>query len=78
MSTAVTQAQAEAKIAFYLDLEEQVAAGQSVGYGDRTLTRANLSEISRRLQYWIGVRDQLAAKTRGQARRVAFSDWEPK
>lgn len=29
----------------YLDAEAKVLAGQSVAWGDRTLTRANLAEI---------------------------------
>ncbi|HXD38780.1 MAG TPA: primosomal replication protein PriB/PriC domain protein [Rhodanobacter sp.] len=39
MSTATDMLQ------LYLDAEAKVLAGQSVAWGDRTLTRANLAEI---------------------------------
>ena len=75
MATVITKAQAAAKVAFYLDLEEKVAAGQSVQHGDRNLTRADAGWISARLQHWTGIHDELAAAEKGQNRRVAFGSW---
>lgn len=43
---------AEAKLQSWLDAEEAVASGQSVTFEGRTLTRANLAEIGRRIEFW--------------------------
>lgn len=37
--------QATDMLQLYIDAEAKVLAGQSVAWGDRTLTRANLAEI---------------------------------
>lgn len=43
---------AEAKLALWLDAESKVASGQSVSFDGRTLTRANLAEISANINQW--------------------------
>lgn len=48
----ITLAQAAAKLATWLDAEDKVAAGQSYSIGDRSLSRANLSEIRESIDYW--------------------------
>ena len=75
MTTIITKAQAAAKVAFYLDLEEKVAAGQNVQHGDRRLARADAGWIGQRLQHWQQVYDEIVANERGHNRRVAFADW---
>jgi len=48
----ITLAQAEAKLAIWLDAEDKVAAGQSYSIGGRSLTRADLKMIGERVTYW--------------------------
>lgn len=45
-------AQAEAKLNMWLEAEEAVATSQAYTMGDRSLTRANLSEIRESIDYW--------------------------
>lgn len=51
----ITKAQAEAKLAIWLDAEEKVAAGQAYSIGGRSLTRADLKAIGDRIIYWNGM-----------------------
>lgn len=76
MATIITKAQAAAKVAFYLDLEETVAAGQTVRHGERLLSRADAGWIGQRLEYWQKRYDELAAAGDGVRRRVAFANWK--
>jgi len=48
----ITLAQAEAKLATWLDAEDKVAAGQAYSIGGRSLTRADLKNIADRVEYW--------------------------
>lgn len=52
----ITLAQAEAKLAVWLAAEEALATSQSyeieVEGNRRTLTRANLSEVAKRITFW--------------------------
>lgn len=75
MTGIITKAQAAAKVAFFLDLEEKVAAGQKVRHGDRDLTRADAEWVGSRLKHWQQLYDQIAANEKGHDRRVAFADW---
>ncbi|MGR9045632.1 MAG: DUF6148 family protein [Gammaproteobacteria bacterium] len=61
----ITLAQAEAKLALWIAAEESVAAGQSYSIGDRSLTRANLSDIRASITYWD---QQVKRLTRGGIR----------
>lgn len=48
----ITLAQAEAKLTLWMDANDAVARNQSFSVGGRTLTRANLSEILRQIEFW--------------------------
>ena len=48
----ITLAQAEAKLAIWLDAEEAVANSQAYTIGGRSMTRANLTEIRETIDYW--------------------------
>lgn len=48
----ITLAQAEAQLAIWLAADAAVASGQSYTIGNRSLTRANASEISKKIEYW--------------------------
>lgn len=45
----------------FLDAEITVATGQSYRIGSRSLTRANLSEIKERIQFWSNEVERLEA-----------------
>lgn len=44
--------QAQDMYARYLEVERSILLGQSYSIGDRTLTRANLSDIAKQRKYW--------------------------
>ena len=52
----ITLAQAEAKLTTWMAALDKIAAGQSYsissGGSSRTLTRANLDEVQRQIDYW--------------------------
>lgn len=52
----ITLAQAEAKLTTWMAALDKIAAGQSysisTGGSSRTLTRANLDEVQRQIDYW--------------------------
>lgn len=48
----ITLAQAEAKLQTWLDAEDAVATGQEYSIGGRRLSRANLDEIRKTIDYW--------------------------
>lgn len=48
----ITLAQADAKLTTWLDAEDACASGQSYEISGRILTRANLDEIGKRVEYW--------------------------
>jgi hypothetical protein len=48
----ITLAQAESKLATWLDAEDKVATNQSYSIAGRSLTRADLSEIRETITYW--------------------------
>lgn len=47
-----SQAEAQTRLQLWLDAEEAISKGQSYSIGDRSLTRANLSEVVERIGYW--------------------------
>lgn len=57
----ITLAQAEAKLAAYLEAEEKVLAGQEYSIAGRSLKRADLAEIRQGIGYWNGKVNELAA-----------------
>lgn len=44
--------EAREMLQMWLDAEKAVATGQSYKIGSRSLTRANLSDIAKRITYW--------------------------
>jgi hypothetical protein len=47
-----SQADAQTRLQLWLDAEEAISKGASYSIGDRSLTRANLSEVTERIGYW--------------------------
>ena len=68
----ITLAQAEAKLALWLQAEETLATSQSYTIStdgsSRTLTRADLKEVGERVSYWNSKVQQLAAQASGRSR----------
>jgi hypothetical protein len=56
----ITLAQAEAKLALYLEAEEKVLGGQEYTIGSRSLKRADLAEIRSGITYWNGKVNELS------------------
>ena len=48
----VTIEEAQENLRMWLDAEKAVATGQSYTIGKRSLTRANLSDIRERINFW--------------------------
>ena len=48
----ITIEEAKEYLRIWLDAEKAVATGQSYKIGTRSLTRADLSDISERIKYW--------------------------
>lgn len=65
----ITLAQAEAKLALWMEAEERVAGGQSyaidVDGSRRELRRADLAEIAKRIEYWNGKVAAYSRRARG-------------
>lgn len=66
----ITLAQAEAKLAVWMDAEETLATSQSYEIGDRKLTRADLAEVGKRIEYWNNKVKVLSAVASGRNRTV--------
>ena len=47
-----TLAEAQSRLAMWLEAEEAVSTGQSYKVGSRAVTRANLKEITDRINFW--------------------------
>lgn len=50
----ITLAQAEAKLALWLEAEDRIASGQSYTIGERTLQRADLDAVRKSITFWDG------------------------
>lgn len=48
----ITLAQAEAKLALWMDAMDKVASSQSYSIAGRSLSRANLSDIQAQIEFW--------------------------
>jgi len=57
----ITLSIAQARLTAYLDAEAKVLGGQSYRIGERTLTRANLTEIRAGIDYWSAKIDTIEA-----------------
>jgi len=68
----ITLVDAEAKLAVWLAAEEALATSQSYEIefegNRRSLTRANLSEVAKRIDYWNGWVNRLTAQATGRGR----------
>lgn len=60
----ITLAQANAKLAEWLEADTVVATGQSYSIGERSLTRANSKEIRENIKYW---NNQIRRLTQGNS-----------
>ena len=68
----ISLAQAEAKLAIWLAAEESLATSQSYTIttdgSSRTLTRADLVEVGKRVTYWNNMVTRLSASAAGRSR----------
>lgn len=64
---------AQEMLDFYLQAEQSVLQGQTVRYGERLLTRADLAEIRKGRQEWQALLDREAAGPRRA--RFAIADF---
>lgn len=48
----ITLAQAESQLTLWLAADEAVATGQAYTIAGRSLTRANASEITKKIEFW--------------------------
>lgn len=67
-----TLQEAKDMLAQWLAAEKAVATGQSYKIGTRSLERANLSEISKRIQYWKAEVSRLESGRRSGPRVMRF------
>jgi len=70
----VTLEYAQTQHKLWLDAQTAVASGQSYTIGRRSLTRANLSDILRMIQYWEDEIDSLTSTSRPRTRRAVPRD----
>lgn len=74
----ITIEQARVHLNAWLDAELKVTSNQSYTLGRRTLTRANLSEIRKQIEYWRSMVERLEntskMKGRNRVRRVVIRD----
>jgi hypothetical protein len=64
----VTIEEAKENLRIWLDAEKAVATGQSYKIGTRSLTRANLSDITKRIQFWRNELENLESGSNGGAK----------
>lgn len=74
----ITLEQAREHLDAWLKAELKVTSSQSYTLGGRTLTRANLSEIRKQIDYWRNMVEKLEntrkLKGRNRVRRVVIRD----
>lgn len=70
--TVITLERARIHLNAWLDAELTVTKGQSYTIGNRTLTRANLSEITKQVERWETKVEQLASKGSSKRRTARF------
>ena len=66
----ITIDEAKENLRMWLDAEKAVATGQSYKIGSRSLTRANLDDITGRIKYWLNVIDSLESGGNGRGAKV--------
>lgn len=62
-------------LALYITAEKKVLSGQSYTINNRSLTRANLSEITKNRQYWQTQVNRETAATQGGNSLYSVADW---
>lgn len=65
MASWVTVEEARANLQLWLEAERAVATGQAYKIGTRSLTRANLSDITERIKFWRNTVAQLESGSSG-------------
>lgn len=64
----ITLAQAQAKLALWMEADERVAAGQSYTIAGRSLSRVNATEIRDNIDYWEAKVRQIESAAAGRRR----------
>ena len=62
-----SQADAQTRLQLWLDAEESISKGQAYSIGDRSLTRANLTEVIERIGYYQRLVEGFRAQSLGAA-----------
>lgn len=65
---AISLSQATAQLALWLDADAATATGQSYTINGRSLTRANATEITDKIQYWSKVEASLQRVANGESK----------
>ena len=68
----ITKEIAKERLALWLEAEAAVASSQSYAIGTRSLTRANLSEIRKQIEYWQSVLARLENEEKAGGRNRSF------
>ncbi len=69
----ITLEQAQTQLDKYLMAETKVLSGQAYEFSGRSLTRANLKEITKGIEIWDRRVKELSAKSSGRGRAVTVS-----
>ncbi len=72
----ITLEQAQAQLDKYLTAETKVLSGQAYEFSGRSLTRANLKEITKGIEIWDRRVKELSARASGRGRsRTISPNW---
>jgi hypothetical protein len=72
----LTLAQAEARLAGWLDVDTQLQAGQTVKFNERLLTRADAEQVRNNIDYWQKKCQELSQAETGRGRsRTVSPNW---
>lgn len=66
--TAISLAQAQAKLALWMEADERVAAGQSFTIAGRSLSRVDAAEIRENISFWEAKVQKIEASASGRRR----------
>lgn len=66
----ITLTIAQANLDLWLAADEAVSTGQSYSIKDRSLSRVDAAEISRKIDYWQGWVERLTPRTQSRTRYV--------
>ena len=67
---AISAAKAREHLDVWLEAESAIATGQSYQIGNRSLTRANLADVRRQIDYWRGLVERAEAEEAGAKLRA--------